>query len=162
MPLRLLEGFSGALVTDGYGSYDGAAKLLKLTHAGCMAHARRHFEEARKAGTETAYAKAALDFIGKLSLIERSLRDPERPVSPAQRVRIRQQQSVPIRNNFQAWLQALEPKVLPESRLGKAVRYTLGQWMKLSVFLTHGEVPMTNNRCENAIRLLSSQGLALQ
>lgn len=43
------------------------------------------------------------------------------------------------------------PKVLPESRLGKAVAYALGQWPKPSVFLTHGEVPLTNNRCENAI-----------
>ena len=30
--------------------------------------------------------------------------------------------------------------------------YSLGQWSKLAVFLRHGEVPMTNNRCENAIR----------
>ena len=36
--------------------------------------------------------------------------------------------------------------------LGKALRYTLGQWPKLIVFLTHGEVPLDNNRCENAIR----------
>ena len=54
--------------------------------------------------------------------------------------------------DFHAWLEALAPQVLPESRLGKAVYYTLGQWPKLSVFLTHGEVPMHNNRCENAIR----------
>ncbi len=32
------------------------------------------------------------------------------------------------------------------------MHYTLGQWPKLTVFLTHGEVPMHNNRCENAIR----------
>jgi hypothetical protein len=33
---------------------------------------------------------------------------------------------------FHAWLQALAPRVLPESRLGRAVYYTLGQWPKLS------------------------------
>ena len=54
--------------------------------------------------------------------------------------------------DLHAWLEALAPQVLPESRLGKAVYYTLGQWQKLSAFLTHGEVPLTNNRCENAIR----------
>ncbi len=43
-------------------------------------------------------------------------------------------------------------RVLPESRLGKGVFYTLGQRQKLCVFRTHGEVPLTNNRCENAIR----------
>src|SRR5428012_25577 len=28
---------------------------------------------------------------------------------------------------------------------GKAVHYALGQWAKLSVFLTHAEVPLDNN-----------------
>ena len=152
VPLRLLEGVQGTLVTDGYGAYDGAAAVLKLTHAGCMAHARRYFEEARKAGSNAGHAKVALEFIGKLSLVERLLWDRDHPVTAAQRVEIRQQKSVPIMRDFHAWLEALAPQVLPESRLGKAVYYTLGQWPKLSVFLTHGEVPMHNNRCENAIR----------
>ncbi len=50
---------------------------------------------------------------------------------------------------FYTWVEALAPKVLPEGRFGKAVHYALGQWPKLAVFLTHGEVPLTNNRCEN-------------
>lgn len=150
VPLRLLEGYRGILMTDGYGAYDGAAEALKLTHAGCMAHARRYFDEAKKVGSESA--QVALDFIGQLSLIERLLWDRERPVTPAQRVQIRQEKSAPIMNDFHAWLQGLAPKVLPESRLGKAVYYTLAQWNKLTVFLTHADVPMHNNRCENAIR----------
>ena len=150
--LQVLKSDQGTLVTDGYGAYDGAAAVLKLTHAGCMAHARRYFEEARKAGSNAGHAKVALEFIGKLSLVERLLWDRDHPVTAAQRVEIRQQKSVPIMRDFHAWLEALAPQVLPESRLGKAVYYTLGQWPKLSVFLTHGEVPMHNNRCENAIR----------
>jgi transposase len=42
--------------------------------------------------------------------------------------------------------------VLPQSLLGKSVHYALGQWPKLITFLTHGEVPLDNNRCENSIR----------
>ncbi len=38
VPIRLFDGFRGVLVTDGYGAYDGAAELLGVTHAGCMAH----------------------------------------------------------------------------------------------------------------------------
>ena len=53
---------------------------------------------------------------------------------------------------FHAWLEALSSQVLPESRLGKAVHYTLGQWAKLMTFLSHGVVPIDNNRCENSIR----------
>jgi len=152
VPLRLLEGYHGALVTDGYGAYEGAAEVLGLTHAGCMAHVRRYFDEARKVGYESSQAKVALEFIAKLSLIERALWDRDRPVTPAQRLEIREHKSAQIMQDFHAWLEALAPKVLPESRLGKAVYYALGQWPKLTVFLKHGEVPMTNNRCENAIR----------
>jgi hypothetical protein len=117
-----------------------------------MAHCRRYFEEARQVGTDTSTATAALDFIGRLSLIERRLWDRECPATPAERVTVREQQSAPIMAAFNAWLAALAPTVLPESRLGKAVHYALGQWPKLGVFLTHGDVPLTNNRCENAIR----------
>src|SRR6185312_10563615 len=121
VPLRLFEGYRGTLVTDGYEPYETVAKTLKLVHAGCMAHVRRRFEDARKAHAH-------------------------------HRVRVRKELSEPIMENFHAWLEALAPKVLPESLLGKAIFYALGQWRKLTVFLTHGEVPLDNNRCENAIR----------
>ncbi|HUN77264.1 MAG TPA: transposase [Steroidobacteraceae bacterium] len=121
-----------------------------------MAHVRRYFEEARKAqsaGNATqGHARQALDFIRELYLVERALWDRDRPVSPEHRVRVRAELSAPIVKQFHAWLEAVAPKVLPQSLLGKAVHYALGQWAKLIVFLAHGEVPLDNNRCENAIR----------
>jgi len=69
VPLRLLDGYRGTLVTDGYGAYDGAVELLGVKHAGCMAHARRYFDEAKKVGSGASHAKVALEFIGRLSLI---------------------------------------------------------------------------------------------
>lgn len=153
VPRRLLEGYRGRLLTDGYEAYAGAAAALGLVHAGCMAHARRRFDEARKTQPDTAsHAATALDFIRELYLIERVLWDRDRPMTPDERVAVRQRRSAPIMARFHAWLEALAPAVLPESRLGKAVRYVLGQWPKLEVFLREGEVPLDNNRCENAIR----------
>ena len=143
VPLRLLEGYRGILLTDGYEPYANVAAALKLVHAGCMAHARRRFDEARKAQPDTAsHAKAALDFIRELYLIERALSDRAQPLTPAERLEVRQARSAPIVAKFHAWLEALAPKVLPESQLGKAVYYALGQWPKLTVFLKHGEVPL--------------------
>jgi transposase len=153
VPKRLLQGYQGILLTDGYEPYAIVAAELKLVHAGCMAHARRKFDDARKATPgDSSHAKSALDFIRELYLIEHTLWDRQKPVTPAQRVAARQTRSTPIMERFHAWLQALAPQVLPEGRLGKAVHYPLGQWPKLTTFLSHGEVPIDNNRCENAIR----------
>lgn len=153
VPKRLLQGYQGFLLTDGYEPYATVAEELKLVHAGCMAHARRRFDEARKAQPgDHSHASIALDFIRELYRIERTLWDREHPLTPEQRVAVRQSRSASIMASLHTWLEALSTKVLPESRLGKAVYYTLGQWPKLTVFLSHGEVPIDNNRCENAIR----------
>jgi transposase len=156
VPLRLLEGYSGILLTDGYEPYETVAKTLRLVHAGCWVHVRRRFEEARKAQAADSatggYAKIALDFIGELYRIERALWNREHPVTPEHRVLVRRELSAPVIARFHTWLEVLAPKVLPQSLLGKAVYYALGQWPKLIVFLKHGEAPLDNNRCENAIR----------
>jgi transposase len=156
VPRRLLEGYRGILLTDGYEAYEAVARALSLTHAGCFAHVRRKFEDARKAQTSPdstdSHAKIALNFIRELYLIERALWDKDQPISAEHRLRVRAELSASIIVRFNAWLTALAPQVLPQSLLGKAVHYTLGQWSKLTTFLAHGEAPLDNNRCENAIR----------
>jgi transposase len=42
--------------------------------------------------------------------------------------------------------------ILPKSALGIALRYTLGLWARLGVYLGHGKVEIDNNAVENAIR----------
>jgi transposase len=153
VPKRLLDGFKGTLLSDGYEAYGNVAAALNLKHAGCFAHARRKFDEARKANpTADSQAKIALQFIRELYLIEKALWDKDQPISAEHRLRVRTELSAPIMAKFRAWLEALAPQVLPQSLLGKAIHYTLGQWSKLTTFLTYGEVPLDNNRCENAIR----------
>jgi hypothetical protein len=45
---RLLEGFTGKLITDGLDLYDTYANVKQLIHGTCNSHARRGFEEARQ------------------------------------------------------------------------------------------------------------------
>lgn len=153
IPKRLLEGFSGVLLTDGYEAYNAAVDAYSLTHAGCWAHARRKFEEARKVQAQPdSRARIALDYIGQLYAIERHLREHADSINDAQRLQIRQTQSKPIVTELQRWLTAMSSEVLPQSAFGKAIAYALAQWPKLTVFLDRVEVPLDNNRCENAIR----------
>ena len=42
--------------------------------------------------------------------------------------------------------------MLPKSPLGGAIAYTLGLWAKLTTYLEDGNIPIDNNRIENAIR----------
>jgi transposase len=151
VPKRLLADYAGVLLTDGYEAYGAAAAEYGLVHAGCWAHARRRFEEARKAQSNgESRARVALDHIGWLYRIERQLREREADADAI--LQVRQAESAPIAAELRAWLADAAEKVLPQSLLGKAVHYALGQWDKLVVFLDRPEVPLDNNRCENAIR----------
>ncbi|HEY0793510.1 MAG TPA: transposase [Chthoniobacterales bacterium] len=49
-----------------------------------------------------------------------------------------------------AW--QLRGRVLPQSSLGQAIRYALGQWSSLAVYLHDGTIEIDNNLVENAIR----------
>lgn len=151
VPRRLLEGYKGILVTDGYEAYNSVAAEYGLIHAGCWTHARRGFDAARKLLPDPqsrSRASIALDFIGKLYLIERELKE----ATNDERLAVRRKRSAVVVQQLRGWLDGMIGAVLPQSPLGKAVRYTLEQWNKLTVFLDHGEVPLDTNRVENAIR----------
>lgn len=49
-------------------------------------------------------------------------------------------------------LARVQPRMLPQSLLGQAVAYALGQWPGLTVYLEDGRVEIDNNTVENAIR----------
>ncbi len=155
VPKRLLDGCTGAVLTDGYEAYTAALKLNPaIVHAGCWAHARRKFDEAKKAahqgGIERSRADEILKLIGQLYAIERTLKDHE--ADDAECLRVRSERSVLIVIHIKQWLDAHLAHVLPQSLLGKAIAYTHNQWSKLTVFLEHGHIPLDNNRAENAIR----------
>ncbi len=150
---RLLEGFQGILVSDGYKGYDSIAKAQGLVHAGCLAHARRKFHDAKKsAGHDDSRAKVALDYIGQLYALERKLREAQPPPGDQAILDFREKHALPVLQAFRAWLDDMALKVPPNNDLGRAVLYTLGQWCKLSTFLDHACVPLDNNRAEGCIR----------
>ena len=45
-----------------------------------------------------------------------------------------------------------QPRVLPQSLLGKAIGYALERWTQLCAYVEHGKTEIDNNWCENAIR----------
>ncbi|WP_420038319.1 IS66 family transposase [Sulfidibacter corallicola] len=70
------------------------------------------------------------------------------------RAAFRREKSEPMAQALKAELDELHPKVPPNSKLGKAIGYTLNQWPKLMRCLEHGEARLDTNLVENAIRPL--------
>ena len=144
-PERSLNGFEGALVTDGYAGYN---QVQKVTHCGCWAHARRKWREAMPDGATVKTSKAAIGFryCNQLFAEERKcvLYKPE------YRKEYRQGKELPLLEEYFAWLNTVHPE--KGSKLEEAVRYSINQKQQLCAFLDKVEVPISNNLAENAIR----------
>lgn len=146
---ELLGDFKGYLQRDGYGVYGSLARdNPELIPVGCWAHARRKFVDALD--EQPDQAMPLVDEVRKLYAIERHARDE--CLTAPQRQHVRQQISLPILTALQPRLQSVLDRVLPQSPLGKAARYCLGEWEALNRYVTDGRLEIDNNLTENAIR----------
>jgi hypothetical protein len=148
---RLLDGFKGYLQTDGYDGYNAVVSANNLIHVGCMAHARRKFNEAVKAqGRNKKRGKAhrGLTLIQKLYGIEKQARK----LKPEKRYEHRLLHARPILDEMRTWLDQVLPQVPPRSATGKALNYLHNEWHKLIRYLDDGRLEIDNNVAENAIR----------
>jgi transposase len=150
IPLRLLAGYRGYLMTDDYAGYNAVAAQSGVERLACLAHARRKFIEAQKVQPKgkTGRADVALSLINKLYGIERDFKE----ASAEQRHQGRQQHSLPILAQLKAWLEKTQPQVTAQNALGKAVNYLASNWSRLERYVEGGHLPIDNNRAENAIR----------
>lgn len=145
------EDFNGIIQCDAYGAYRTfAAAKAGVKLAGCWAHARRKFFQAQTSAR--ADADAVLRQIAKLYRIEAGLR--ETAATTTERLAVRQQQSRPILEELHQQLSAWyrQRTHLPQSLMGKAIRYTLDGWEALQVYCFEGAIEIDNNLVENAIR----------
>lgn len=147
--------WSGCVQSDGYKGYrafvrahNARAGAEAIILAGCWAHVRRAFWEARESEPRTV--GWLLRQIGALYHIEERLR--ERRAGPALRQAVRAAQSAMIVRRLRAALLRLRARYLPQSAMGRATTYTLEQWPALEHFLADGRLEIDNNIVENAIR----------
>lgn len=146
---ELLGGFKGYLQRDGYGVYGSLARdNLDLIPVGCWSHARRKFIDA--VDEQGEQASPIIDELRKLYLVERLARD--KCLTPEQRHQFRKEAAQPVLLGLRPMLEQLKEKVLPQSPLGKAVRYCVNEWEALNRYLEDGRLELDNNLTENAIR----------
>jgi len=150
-PRDFLAGFSGYLMTDGFSSYHCLPDDIIVV--GCFAHVFRRFSDALKVikKDEDRVGSLALmgkQFCGKLFDIERDIKDK----SFDERHTIRNEKAPPILDEFRTWLLSVQPFVATQSKIGKAVNYTLNQWKYLERYLLDGRIECNNSRAERSIK----------
>ena len=99
-----------------------------------------------KSAYNTSVAAKAVEFCNKIYHEEHLLAD----LTATERYEQRLVKVKPLLDAFFAWLE--EQNVSGKGKLAKAVRYALNEKKYLYTFLEDGNVPIDNNRAENAIR----------
>ena len=154
---RFLKDFNGILISDGYGGY----LKVEVIRAGCWAHMRRKWVEAIPKGvpSENSIAAIGLKFCTQLFEFERSIEDLSDEKRAIERQIIHEksksdEQKEPpsakeILQEYWKWIGTLGNTT---GKLKTAVTYALNQKQYLETFLEHGDIEISNNQVENAIR----------
>lgn len=146
----LLKDFHGVLETDGYTGYQ---KVSCREHAFCWAHARRYFVDAIPPGLAeedilSSICKQAIERIDEFFALDKGLAELSADERKAQRLQLEKNKL----EAYFAWMEEIQPKVLPKSKLGKAIQYSLSHKDGLQAYLQDGNIALSNNICERAIR----------
>ncbi|MDN5873844.1 MAG: IS66 family transposase [Sinobacteraceae bacterium] len=141
-----LSNWQGALMVDAYAGYKQLFEHGVIELA-CWAHTRRKFYDAWKANG-SPIAHEALERIGELYGIEAKLRD----LNDVERGRHRARLLGPLLARFKTWLDEMEPKVMGNTGLAKAIAYARKRWSALARVIDNGAWPIDNNPIERAIR----------
>jgi transposase len=149
-PAAFLKGYQGFLQADAYSVYDGIYLDSKgrIVEVGCWAHGRNKFAEAESTDPERVLAAKA--WVRKLYDVE----DEAEELSSAERLRLRQEKSVPLLDSFHKWLLAQKSLVLPKSPIATAINYLLNQWAALTRYTTDGDLHIDNNISERTLKLI--------
>lgn len=139
-----LAPFHGTLTADAEHRFNAVYATGRVIEAGCNAHGRRKFRDAEQ--TQPLLAKEGGAFIAAMYVEEeRAQRDGlEGDALLAHRKsRIR-----PIAKDFEKWLEAAAPMLLPSDPLSTAVRYYRNHSEALFRFIDDPQVPIDNSPTE--------------
>ena len=141
--------YKGHLQCDGFAGYETAFRDnddVQLVN--CMAHIRRHFEQALDENRQAA--EFVMSEIQKLYQIEHIC--TENKLTDDERKAKRQELARPIMEHLKAWMETEGIKYSERSLMGKAVTYAYTRWNNMMRYLEDGAIQIDNNLAENAIR----------
>jgi transposase len=147
--------FNGTIQSDGYSAYGAFARQRlgsdhPVTLAGCWAHTRRGFFEAKDQAP--LQALWILRQIQHLYEVEAQLRDQKLGLNLRLAYRLSRSQPILDRLHRICLYWERKRRFLPQSAMGKAIHYLLRHWLGLCRYLTDPQLEIDNNLVENAIR----------
>ena len=148
--IEMLDDYTGTLITDAYITYQ---KLKNVTSAFCWAHVRRHFVNSiplDSKGKEIPGSKGneGREYINKLFKIEDKISN----LSLGKKLEQRQEEATPLLDAFWSWIEKTKELYTTNEDLIKALNYATNHKENLMRFLDDPKIPISNNRCESAIR----------
>jgi transposase len=146
-PADFLDEWRGTLTCDDYVGYDVVFRREGCIEAGCLAHARRKFDELAKANASPV-ATQAIARIARLYMLESYARE----MTPEKRLAHRQQYAQPLWDELHAWMKQERARVPDGGGIAGALDYSLKRWTALGRFLGDGAVSVDNNHIERLIR----------
>jgi len=144
------EGYRGALSADGYNGYSKLFKSEDIVGINCMAHVRRKFVEALPNGKEKGVSGQIVRLLRAIYKVEAALKSAG--ADEATIYKVRQEKAKPLLEQLKTYLDEKSKTVLPKSKVGEAISYTLKRWHYLTTYLEDGRYEIDNNRTERAIK----------
>lgn len=126
-------------------------KRHPVAESNCIQHGRRKVvEQVDNFPAECTYLLLRIRRVYRVDHLCRHHR-----LTPAQRLRVHQRFSQPVMDQLHVWMiaQLDQKRVEPNSGLGKALRYFLKRWDKLTVFLRRAGAALDNNIAERALKM---------
>ncbi|NQR96405.1 IS66 family transposase, partial [Streptococcus suis] len=149
---------SGLVVKEFLGDYAGYVhcdmwsayrQLDKAQLVGCWAHVRRKFFDATPKKTDkTSLGAKGLAYCDRLFALESDWAD----LSSEERLHKRQTELAPLMDEFFDWCR--NQAVLPGSKLGTAIEYSLNYEATFRTVLSDGDLVLSNNMAERAMKTL--------
>jgi transposase len=146
-PVAFLDRWRGTLTCDDYGGYDAALGVDGRIEAGCLAHARRKFDELARVNASPV-ATQAIERIATMYKFEAETRE----MAPDERLAHRNEHIKPLWNALHTWLSLERTRVPDGGTIAGAIDYSLKRWKALGRFLEDGAVSVDNNHIERLVR----------
>ena len=144
---KLLD-YTGYLQSDGYAGYEQFKTHKKITRVGCMAHARRKFDEAMK--NDKKISMEAMTRMQRIYRLEHWLHVLK--INDEGKKKLREKVAVPMLNEMFDWMEKAINKTTPQSPIYKALQYSIKRREELMCYTCDGKIHIDNNPVENKIR----------